>query len=207
MTGKKMKISKVGHLSRMTTEVSTGHLLGGEEAIPKGGDDDRRGSSNAMESLNFERVTNSYSIATRRSQLVRLGLLPRLVTGDDEEEGEGDGDNSGHSDHSGYFNSIRLSLDGIGFHQLQQQLAKNRRQKQQQKLNIHFPTGKQWTRWIITISVGLLCGLVAIFILFFVQKIGEFRQRRINYNLGMAGHAGSYWQYGFAFLEYTFINL
>jgi len=163
-----MRISRVGHLSRMTTEASSAHLLG-HEAIPKG--------QGTTESLNFERSVNSYSIATRRAQLAHLGLL-------DEEDSF-----AAHRDE--YFQA-RLSMRK----ELHLPLKKK---------TVHAPTGKQWTRWILTVSAGLLCGLVAIFILFCVQKIGEVRGRHINQHLKWAkGREGRLVR---AFFEYTAINL
>lgn len=114
---KQMRISRVGHLSRMTTEASSGHLLG-DEAIPRG-----RGSGKTeceCESLNFERVTNSYSIATRRAQLAHLGLLKMEDESDEVLEpgtGTGTGTDADAEDY-GYFNA-RLSLHQKTLHQSQ----------------------------------------------------------------------------------------
>ena len=182
----KISTSKMGHLSKMTTEASTHHLLG-EEAIPKG-----RGAS--VESLNFERVTNSYSIATRRQQLLHLGLL--LPPPDSEES-----DHNNNSDSFGYFHSsIRMSLDA-------QQRAQQRGGHAGEPLIRHSPTGKQWTRWFLTISAGLACGCVAIFILYCVQRIGKYREARINYVLGGLMSENQFYDTLKAFLEYAGINL
>jgi len=114
------------------------------------------------QSLDFERVVNAYSIAKARAHLIATGVLE-----DDEDEKEEENGyqtlNNGHSRHG---------------------------HEHHHPHHFHTPTGKVLTRWVLTILTGLFCGLVAILILFCVQKIGSFREERMNRQLQWAtGHA------------------
>lgn len=132
------------------------------------------GEENAWEntnSLDFERVVNSYSIATTREQLVRRGEL------------SADAEDGGAFEKNGHFN--------VGSYQsISEKQRKTKKEHGHSKLHLHTPGGKVWTRWMLTMLVGTCCGLVAILILFCVQKIGSFRAERLNRQMQWAtGHA------------------
>jgi Voltage gated chloride channel len=122
---------------------------------------------NSTQSLDFERVINSYSIATTREQLMKHGeaALP-------------ESSNSNSAYHSIQPLAVH-ARHGHGGHGQEQHHG-------------HHHAGKSWTRWMLTLLTGLSCGIVAIFILFCVQKLNSFRGEQLNRQMQWAtGHASA----------------
>lgn len=116
------------------------------------------------QSLDFERVVNAYSIATTKAQLVQQGIL-------EEEEIE--------------LTETASSSYGSGYDSVKKRHARASAHHAEHH-HLHTPSGKVFVRWLLTLGTGLVCGLVAILILFCVQKIGGFRAERLNRQLQWA---------------------
>jgi len=105
-----------------------------------------------LPSLDFDRVVNSYSIeATKKRLLIHRKLF--AFKKDDV-----------HDDFRAFKESFEESQRG---------------DSTAPKL-LRMPYGKQVMTWVLTLLTGMICGLIAILILYCVEKIVSFRSESVN---------------------------
>lgn len=129
--------------------------IGLDEQAPRG----------ELPSLDFDRVVNSYSIeATKKRLLAHHQLFSKNAPEDYRTFSQTFQANQHHQDSDNL--SCWQSVCGNGHHKNQALLK--------------MPYGKQVMMWALTLLTGMITGLVAILILFCVEKIVSFRSDNLN---------------------------
>jgi hypothetical protein len=130
--------------------------IGLDEQAPRG----------ELPSLDFDRVVNSYSIeATKKRLLAHHRLFNKNAPEDYRAFSEETFQAASQHEVNGTRSCWKNACDN-GHHNHQALLR--------------MPYGKQVMTWVLTLLTGMITGLVAIFILFCVEKIVKFRTDSLN---------------------------
>jgi hypothetical protein len=129
--------------------------IGLDEQAPRG----------ELPSLDFDRVVNSYSIeATKKRLLAHHRLFNNNAPEDYRAFSEETFQAASQHEVNGTRSCWKNACDGHHNHQAL----------------LRMPYGKQVMTWVLTLLTGMITGLVAIFILFCVEKIVTFRTDSLN---------------------------
>lgn len=129
-------------------------------------------------SLDFDRIVNAYSVMSVKKRLVQ---------------------HYNRNHHRGNARGRRKSRQMKelikSYRTFKDERNKDKGDDQGDDSLLHTPSGKAYARWFLTISLGIFCGAVAVFLVFCTSHIIDFRTQRLNWQLQWASGTANVEEY------------